>query len=163
MECSARPMKGRHESPDNRPSNQEVSGEKKKPLPSQEEGCGGQDECVLQDRGDSGLRFWSRLAVGGRGSSGLRSFEVAHRGGGDRIVWWCSSSQARGPWTSGRGFESHRGGSGRCDRTKQDRYLGPALPTKDPRVQFLLCVCACPWAPSLSRIVQCFCSLYIAS
>ena len=36
---------------------------KKKPLPPQEEGCGGQDEWVLQDRGDSGLRAWSRLAV----------------------------------------------------------------------------------------------------
>ena len=31
MECLARPMKGRHESPDNRPSNQEASGEEKKP------------------------------------------------------------------------------------------------------------------------------------
>ena len=80
------------------------------------------------------------MAIGlvcGRGSSSLRSFAVAHRGGGDRravIVvtaerlrsWWLGLgrrlrpfavvlvvvvvAELPGTWTSGRGFESHCGG-----------------------------------------------------
>ena len=63
-------------------------------------GC--RQECVLEDRGDGGLQSWWRLRRERRSlSSGLQS--------------WCWQRQ-------GRGFESDRGGSGRCDRTRRDRY-----------------------------------------
>ena len=80
---------GRHESPDNPPSNQEASGGEKKPLPPQERREDGSSE----DRGDCGRRsetglvwtsFWGDHVImataegsadgRGRGWSGLRSF-----------------------------------------------------------------------------------------
>uniref|UniRef100_A0A8C4X203 DNA polymerase n=1 Tax=Eptatretus burgeri TaxID=7764 RepID=A0A8C4X203_EPTBU len=54
-------------------------------------------------------------------------------------------------WTSGRGFESHRGGSSRCDRTRRGRYPGPALPTEDPLGPFSFWVCVSVCGPVLSK------------
>jgi len=80
-------------------------------------------DCVLQDRGDCGLRSWWR-------------------------VWLVP---VRGPWTSGRGFESGK-------PHEVGRY--PALPKIDPRGPFRVCACACVRAcvsrRPVSRIVKCF-------
>ena len=87
--------------------------------------------------------FWSVVVAWlGRG---LRSFAVAPHGGGGL------AARVMGPWISGRGFESHRGGW-RCDRTRQEGTRpgsGPPAelfssargPNKDPRGQFILGVC----------------------
>ena len=80
----------------------------------------------------------------------LRSLAVAPRGGGDR------AARVVGPWTSGHGFETHRGGleSGVTARGGEvsDKALVPSSPfppelrdrIKTPRGPFRVCACPCP-------------------
>ena len=108
----------------------------------------------------------------GRGLSGLRSFAVADRGGGDRRVVIVATAERLRSWWLGLGrrlrpfaVDSHGGGGraagdvgrglrvmgssptmvvrSRCDRTRREGTPARLYRIKTHGVQFLLGVCVC--------------------
>ena len=147
---------GCHESPENPPSNREASGPEKR----------NRSDLKEKERGEDGDRvivvtaeWWSTRILRDHGDCGLRSFVMAHRGGGDRTMRR-PSSQGRAPWTPGRGFEV--GVTARSGKV-QDRLLPPAHLPSELGVSIkaaAIIYFGGVWAHLISRIVKCF-SLYI--
>jgi len=110
------------------PTNEEASGQENKPLPPEEKvwlsGPAFERRCA---RGRS-VRETEIVAYIKQPVIVCETFPTWHP---KPVSGWrrglCRRSWS---WTSGRGFESHRGGWSRCDRTRRDRYPSPALPNR---------------------------------
>ena len=145
------------------PTNEEVSGQEKKPLPPEEKvwlSGPASRETVYSWQERSPVREIVAFCQAAR--IVCETFLV-----GDNILSPGISNLASkaSEWLSTRALQTvvvvdfgswvrvPPGGLSRCDRTRRDRYPRPALLTEDPLRSISFCACVCPWAPSVSRIV----------